>query len=64
MNAALKWTLAVVAWIVVLSVFGIWRIMDNHAGGGALSGALRGIFVVAGLYLPYRWAKGSKPKEG
>jgi hypothetical protein len=63
MSSSLRWVVTVAAWVVVLIIFAIWKDVDAHTGGGVVSGALRGVFVAAGFYLPYRWAKGGKPKE-
>ncbi|OGT88715.1 MAG: hypothetical protein A2286_07320 [Gammaproteobacteria bacterium RIFOXYA12_FULL_61_12] len=57
MNAALRWIIAVVGWLFLLIVYGVWKDVEKHTGGGFITGFLRGAIVFGGAYYLYKWAK-------
>lgn len=62
MNTALKWIITVVGWLVLLIIYGVWKDIEKHTGGGFITGLLRGAFVFGGAYYLYKWAKNDNPK--
>ena len=63
MDSAIRWVVAAFGVLALLMVYGIWKDVDAHTGGGSfVSGALRGGLVFGGIYWLYKWAKGGKPK--
>lgn len=57
MNAGLKWIIATVGWLILLIVYAVWKDVEKHAGGGFITGFLRGVIVFGGAYYLYNWAK-------
>lgn len=57
MNTALRWIIAIVGWLVLLIVYGVWKDVEKHTGGGFITGFLRGVIVFGGGYYLYKWVK-------
>lgn len=57
MNTVLRWIIAVVGWLVLLIVYGVWKDIEKHTGGGFIAEFLRGLIVFGGAYYLYKWAK-------
>lgn len=57
MNTALRWTIAIVGWLVLLIIYSVWKDVERHTGGGLITGFLRGLIVFGGAYYIYKWAK-------
>ena len=52
-----RWVIAIIGWLVLLLIYVVWKSVENHVGGGFITGFLRGGIVFGGAYILYRWAK-------
>lgn len=63
MNSVFRWIIAVIGWVFLLAIFGIWKDADARMGNGPVSGFVRGAVVFGGIYWLYHWAKKAPAKE-
>lgn len=60
MNSVLRWVVAILGWLVLFFIYGVWKDAERHTGGGFISGFLRGAIVLGGVYFLYRWARSER----
>ena len=60
MNSTLRWIIAIVGWIILLMIFGIWKSLDKELGTSAIIGGIRGGLLGGGVFFIYQWAKKEK----
>ena len=63
MNSILRWIIAVVGWIILLIIFGIWKVLDKEIGSSVIVGLIRGALVGGGIFFLYQWAKNNPDKK-
>ncbi len=63
MKSTSRWIIALIGWIVLLMIFGIWRSLDKEMGTSAIIGGIRGAILGGGIYFLYHWAKDNPQKH-
>jgi uncharacterized RDD family membrane protein YckC len=63
LSKSVRWIIATIGIVVLVSVYGVWRTIDQKTGGGFWSGALRGALVFGGIGLLWAWAKRDSGKK-
>ena len=63
MNSTLRWVVAIVGWIVLLIIFGIWKSLDKEIGTSIIVGGIRGGLLGGGVFFLYQWAKSNPVRK-
>lgn len=63
LSKSVRWIIAAIGIVILVSVYGVWRTIDQQTGGGFWSGALRGALVFGGIGLLWAWAKRDSGKK-
>ena len=63
MKSTLRWIIAIIGWIVLLMIFGIWKSLDKEVGTSAIIGGIRGAIVGGGIFYLYYWARNNPQKH-
>ncbi len=57
MNSTLRWIVAIAGSIVLLIIFGIWKILDKEIETSIIVAGIRGGLLGGGIFFLYQWAK-------
>ena len=63
MKSTSRWIIAIIGWIVLLMIFGIWKSLDKEVGTSAIIGGIRGAIVGGGIFFLYYWARNNPQKH-